>query len=108
MTRMTTLPHPPSAPTSAFAARIGREGNAFEAPPDLPLLLAAEQAGPGAGTLQSSCRNGTCRVCICQLIEGRVTYRMAWPGLSADEKAEGFILPCVAYPSSNVVFQPER
>jgi ferredoxin len=72
----------------------------FEAPPDLPLLVAAEQAGL---LLASSCRNGSCRTCICQLVSGQVAYRIAWPGLSAEEKAEGYILPCVAYPVSDVV-----
>ncbi|MFT5036421.1 MAG: ferredoxin [Litorivivens sp.] len=28
---------------------------------------------------------------------------MEWPGLSAEEKAEGFFLPCVAYPASDLV-----
>ena len=27
----------------------------------------------------------------------------SWPGLSAEEKAEGCILPCVAYPASDLV-----
>jgi len=32
-----------------------------------------------------------------------VTYRMEWPGLSAEEKAEGWFLPCVAYPTTDLV-----
>lgn len=55
----------------------------------------------------SSCRNGTCRTCVCQLLSGTVRYEMEWPGLSAEEMAEGFVLPCVAYPSSDVVLQQE-
>ncbi len=53
--------------------------------------------------LPSSCRNGTCRTCMCRLVSGQVGYRIEWPGLSADEKAEGYILPCVAYPESDLV-----
>lgn len=53
--------------------------------------------------LPASCRNGTCRTCICLLREGRVRYEIEWPGLSAEEKQEGYILPCVAYPESDVV-----
>jgi hypothetical protein len=34
-----------------------------------------------------------------------VTYTVAWPGLSAEEKAEGWVLPCVARPLSNVVLE---
>ncbi|MBC7434877.1 MAG: 2Fe-2S iron-sulfur cluster binding domain-containing protein [Bdellovibrionales bacterium] len=83
-------------------AFIAPNGPAFEAPEDTPLLLSAQQAGL---EMQSSCRNGTCRSCICSLESGRITYRIEWPGLSAEEKAEGFILPCVAYPLSDVALR---
>jgi ferredoxin len=53
--------------------------------------------------LPSSCRNGTCRTCMCRLLSGQVSYRIEWPGLSADEKNDGYILPCVAYPESDLV-----
>ena len=82
-----------------FRARLAGSGAVFDAPPDLPLLLAAERAGL---QMPSACRNGTCRSCLCQLLEGRVHYRIAWPGLSAEEKSEGCILPCVAYAASDV------
>ena len=58
--------------------------------------------------LRSSCRNGTCRECIAQLTEGRVSYRIEWPGLSPDEKAEGFTLPCVALAETDVVLVQPR
>lgn len=38
-----------------------------------------------------------------QLLSGRVAYRIEWPGLLAEEKAEGWILPCVAYPEADLV-----
>ncbi len=96
-----------SAPNSlsdnpVFAARLDPEGVVFNAPAQLPLLLAAQQAGLA---LSSSCRNGTCRTCICRLTSGQVVYRIDWPGLSAEEKQEGYILPCVAYPASDVVIE---
>jgi ferredoxin len=56
-------------------------------------------------SLPSSCRNGTCRTCMCMKLEGDVTYRIEWPGLSAQEKAEGYVLPCVAYPLSDVTLE---
>jgi hypothetical protein len=34
-----------------------------------------------------------------------VSYRMAWPGLSAEEKDDGLFLPCVAYPASDLLIQ---
>jgi ferredoxin len=50
----------------------------------------------------SSCRNGTCRTCMAFMREGRVRYAIEWPGLLAEEKAEGWILPCCAHPLSDV------
>jgi ferredoxin len=72
----------------------------FEADADSTVLAASLAAGAG---LASSCRNGTCRACIARLSDGRVTYRIDWPGLSADEKAQGYFLPCVAHASSDLV-----
>lgn len=74
-------------------------GPAFDAPADRTVLASAEQAGI---TLPSSCRNGTCRACMQQLASGRVHYRIEWPGLLAEEKAQGWILPCAAYPDSDL------
>jgi ferredoxin len=86
-----------------YTAHINGTDISFSAPADMPLLQAAELAGTASLKMDSSCRNGTCRTCICQLVSGEVTYRIAWPGLSLDEKREGLILPCVAYPTSDVV-----
>lgn len=93
-----------SGTTDAYRARIGSDGESFEVPHDLPVLIAAEQAGID---MASSCRNGTCRTCIRQLDSGRVSYRIQWPGLSADEKEEGWILPCVAYAVTDLVLRPD-
>ena len=98
MTTATTL-------TATFTARIANTDLSFDAPTSMPLLQAAELAKVPGLKMISSCRNGTCRTCICQLVEGQVTYRIDWPGLSLDEKREGFILPCVAYPVSDVVIE---
>lgn len=83
-----------------FQARLESAGPTFAAPASQPLLQSALQAGI---TLESSCRNGTCRSCICRLASGEVVYRIDWPGLSAEEKTDGYILPCVAYPVSDLV-----
>lgn len=85
-----------------FTARLEPGNISFAIPADTTLLQAAELAGLQAA---SSCRNGTCRTCICQLVGGEVFYKIEWPGLSLDEKREGFILPCVAYAASDVVIQ---
>lgn len=66
-----------------------------------------EAALAGGVQLPSSCRNGTCRACRAHLQAGRVRYRVEWPGLSAEEKAAGEVLPCVAEPLGDVVlWQP--
>lgn len=70
-----------------------------EGEPSLTILDAATQTGI---RLPSSCRNGTCRTCMCRLLSGQVRYQIEWPGLSADEKKEGYIHPCVAYPKSDL------
>lgn len=70
------------------------------APEDATLLQALEAAGFDA---PSSCRNGSCRTCICRLQEGTVAYTIEWPGLSFDEKREAYILPCVALARSDLV-----
>ena len=71
----------------------------YHAAADQTLLQSALAAGLD---VPNSCRNGTCRTCICELESGEIVYRIEWPGLSREEKAEGYILPCVAYPVSDV------
>lgn len=74
----------------------------FPAAAGQTLLLSALAAGH---SLPWSCRTGTCRTCIARLVAGRVDYRIEWPGLSAEEKAEGLILPCVAEPRSDCTLE---
>ena len=92
----------PGNPTAApaFSVRLEAEGAHFSASPSLPILQSAVSAGVA---MDSSCRNGTCRTCIRRLASGQVAYRIEWPGLSAEEKQAGYILPCVAYPLSDLV-----
>ncbi len=74
-------------------------GLCVDVEPGTSLLEAAEAGGID---LPNSCRNGTCRTCICQMRAGEVRYRIEWPGLSAEEKAEHWVLPCVAEAASDV------
>lgn len=85
-----------------FIARVEPDGHQFDAWANQPLLISAEQGGID---WPSSCRNGTCRTCIGVIEQGQVRYEMDWPGLSAEEKQEGVVLPCVAYPCSDVVLR---
>jgi ferredoxin len=90
-----------NANTSFSVTMVGQKWM-FDASPDQPLLLSAAEAGI---TLPSSCRNGTCRTCISRMRSGQVHYRIEWPGLSAEEKRDGFVLPCVAYPQSDLTLE---
>jgi ferredoxin len=55
--------------------------------------------------LPNSCRNGTCRTCMCKMVSGSVEYQIEWPGLTREEKNEGWILPCVAVATSDLVLE---
>ena len=43
--------------------------------------------------------------CLGTLAAGEVRYAVEWPGLSAEEKAEGCVLPCVAHPLGDVMLR---
>ena len=92
----------PSETPALFTAKVEPGGQQFDAWANQALLLSAEQGGIN---WPSSCRNGTCRTCISQLDRGAVRYEIEWPGLSAEEKAEGYVLPCVAYPCSDLTLR---
>jgi ferredoxin len=64
------------------------------------------QAALAAGVrLPVSCRNGTCRTCRCRRLAGASVHTIEWPGLSREEKDEGWILPCVARALSDLVLE---
>lgn len=75
-------------------------GWSFSADDGQTILPAALASGI---RLPSSCRNGTCRECRCLVLRGAASHTIPWPGLSAEEKAEGWILPCVASAISDLV-----
>lgn len=90
-----------SADLPFFNARITPDAS-FDAWREQSLLISLEQGGLH---WPSSCRTGTCRTCLGHLLSGQVRYEMAWPGLSKEELAEGCVLPCVAFPVSDVVLK---
>jgi ferredoxin len=94
-----------SALAPSHVVRIEPLGREFEAPAHLSLLEAATAAGI---RLPRSCRNGTCRTCICRLQSGTVAYRIEWPGLTKEEKAEGYVLPCVALARTDLVLSVQE
>lgn len=92
---MSDRPDPPQL-------RVEPQGWQLPVPASASLLEAAQAAGI---RLPRSCRNGTCRACLCRLLAGQVRYRIEWPGLSAEERAAGWILPCVAHACTDVVIE---
>jgi ferredoxin len=79
-------------------------------PHDLRFFARADESLLKAGLkamapLRSSCRNGTCRTCLCRLESGQIAYEIEWPGLTREEQAEGLVLPCVARPLSDIVLR---
>jgi ferredoxin len=82
-----------------FTAKTLHDGLQVDAWSHQPLLLSLEQGG---SNWPSSCRNGTCRTCIGQLTQGTVRYEIEWPGITSEEQSEGSVLPCVAYPCSDI------
>lgn len=80
--------------------RVEPLGRTFEAPPELTLLEAAGFAGI---RLPRLCRNGTCRTCLCRVVSGEASFTIEWPGLSREEKAEGYVLTCVAVARTDLV-----
>lgn len=84
------MPHAPD-PTRA-ELRVEPCGQCLPVAAGQSLLEAADCAGL---RLPRSCRNGTCRACLAHLEAGQVRWRIDWPGVSAEERAEGWVLPCV-------------
>ncbi len=82
---------------AAHPVRYG--AHTIEANEDETLLAAALRAGLD---VPSSCRAGTCRACIALLEEGEVHYVVEWPGLIPEERAQGWMLPCVAQARSDL------
>ena len=98
----TTAPSPAGRPrppdeyevTFASSGRTGRGGAAHT------LLDVAEREGI---PIASSCRSGVCLTCRTRLTEGEADCRSSM--LDAEDRAAGFILPCVSWATSDCVLE---
>ena len=80
------------------------ETNTFECDEDTSILDALEEAGLEHNY---SCRAGSCSSCCMKIIEGTVNQEDQF-FLDDDQMEEGFVLTCVAKPTSDVVLLTEQ
>lgn len=86
-----------TAPQTVFRVTLLPGGEAYDCAADQPLML--------AGLAADIPLPWSCRTCISKLVAGRIEHNIPWPGLSVEEKAEGWVRPCVACPRSDVTLQ---
>ena len=76
----------------------------FECDEETPILEALEEAGLDHNY---SCRAGSCSSCCMKIVEGTVNQEDQF-FLDEDQMEEGFVLTCVALPTSDLTLLAEQ
>jgi ferredoxin len=101
-------PAPPSADKATFTVKLLTPEHGelvFECPKDTFILdQTDEEEGDGFSELPYACRAGSCSSCAGKLVSGTVDNSAAG-FLSAEQRAEGFVLTCTAIPTSDCVIK---
>ncbi|KAK1603045.1 hypothetical protein QYE76_037677 [Lolium multiflorum] len=80
------------------------EEHEFEAPDDMHILEAAEEAGV---ELPFSCRAGSCSTCAGKMDQGEVDQSEG-SFLDENQMGEGYLLTCISYPKADCVIRTHQ
>ena len=90
----------PQQGSAQYEITFAATGRSVSANGSHTLLEMAEAEGIA---IPSSCRSGVCQACRTRVADGDVDCQSSV--LDPDDRAEGFILPCVSWPHSDVVLE---